>query len=63
MLTQGRVITSPYSYHFGFNGKEKDDEAKGSNNQIDYGARVYDPRVGRFLSVDPIGKSFQSDIL
>jgi RHS repeat-associated protein len=58
MLMQGRLVTSFYNYYFGFNGKEKDDEAKGSNNQIDYGARIYDPRVGRFLSVDPLTDKF-----
>jgi RHS repeat-associated protein len=58
MLMQGRLITSFYNYYFGFNGKEKDDEAKGSNNQVDYGARIYDPRVGRFLSVDPIQRKY-----
>jgi hypothetical protein len=31
---------------------------KGAGDQIDYGLRVYDPRVGRFLSVDPLLKSF-----
>ena len=41
-------------YRYGFNGKEKDDEVKGNGDQIDYGMRVYDPRVGRFLSVDPL---------
>ena len=45
-------------YHYGFNGKEKDDEAKGSGEQYDYGFRIYDPRAGRFLSVDPISKSY-----
>ncbi|HEY4877043.1 MAG TPA: RHS repeat-associated core domain-containing protein, partial [Puia sp.] len=55
---QGRLVTSFYNYYFGFNGKEKDDEAKGSNNQIDYGSRIYDPRVGRFLSLDPLKEKF-----
>ena len=55
---QGRIVTSFYNYYFGFNGKEKDDEAKGAGNEIDYGARIYDPRVGRFLSIDPLTKKF-----
>lgn len=45
-------------YRYGFNGKENDDEVKGPGDQIDYGMRVYDPRVGRFLSMDPLGKKF-----
>jgi RHS repeat-associated protein len=40
-------------YRFGFNGKESDDEVSGQGNQYDYGFRVYNPRIGRFLSVDP----------
>jgi len=43
---------------FGFNGKEHDSEAKGWQNQIDYGMRVYDPRLGRFLSVDPLASAY-----
>ena len=27
-------------------------------NQIDYGNRIYDPRMGRFTSVDPLQKKF-----
>jgi len=38
---------------YGFNGKENDNEVKGDGNQQDYGARTYDPRIGRFLSIDP----------
>jgi RHS repeat-associated protein len=47
-----------YNYRYGFNSKENDDEVKGESNQINYGARVYDPRIARFLSVDPIQKKY-----
>ena len=46
------------AYRYGFNGKENDDEVKGQGNQQDYGMRTYDPRVGRFLSVDPLEESY-----
>jgi RHS repeat-associated protein len=42
------------SYRYGFNGQENDNEVKGEGNQQDYGMRIYDPRLGRFLSVDPL---------
>ena len=45
-------------YRYGFNGKEGDDEVKGDDNQQDYGMRIYDPRVGRFLSVDPLAMQY-----
>ena len=37
-------------YRYGFNGKENDAE---SGTQ-DYGMRIYNPALGKFLSVDPI---------
>ena len=40
-------------YRFGFNGMEVDNEVKGDNNSLDFGARIYDPRLGRWLSTDP----------
>lgn len=43
---------------YGYNGKEQDNEIKGDNNSIDFGARIYDPRVSRFLSQDPLIKDF-----
>jgi RHS repeat-associated protein len=45
-------------YRFGFNGQERDDEVKGDGNQIEFSLRIYDPRIGRFLSVDPLGGKF-----
>ena len=40
------------SYRYGFNGKENDNEVKGEGNSLDFGARIYDSRLGRWLSVD-----------
>jgi RHS repeat-associated protein len=57
MTMPGRIY-SRGDYRFGFNGKEKDDEVSGSGNQYDYGFRIYNPRIGRFLSVDPLFKSY-----
>ena len=45
-------------HRYGFNGKEKDDEVHGSGNQYDYGFRIYNPRIARFLSVDPLFQSY-----
>src|SRR5690606_9621159 len=49
----GRAWTLGDAYRYGFNGKENDNEVKGEGNQQDYGMRIYDTRLGRFLSVDP----------
>ena len=46
-------------YRFGFNGKEKDDELYNSTGtSYDYGFRIYNPRIAKFLSVDPLTKSY-----
>jgi RHS repeat-associated protein len=45
-------------YRYGFNGKENDNEVKGEGNQQEYGLRIYDPRLGKFLSVDPLTKGY-----
>jgi len=54
----GRKYNAGNGYRYGFNGKEKDNEVKGDGNQQDYGLRIYDPRLGRFLSTDPLAKSY-----
>ena len=52
MRMWSRSINSS-EYKYGFNGKEKDDEVAGEGNSYDFGARIYDPRIGRWLSCDP----------
>ncbi len=54
MPGRGYAVGGAGSYRYGFNGKEDDNEVKGNGDQIDYGFRMYDPRVGKFLSVDPL---------
>jgi RHS repeat-associated protein len=46
----GRKFVPATVYRYGFNGKETDDENAGD---LDFGARIYDSRLGRFLSPDP----------
>lgn len=50
---------SANSYRYGFNGKENDKEIVGTGDGTqDYGFRIYNPAVGRFLSLDPLTKEF-----
>ena len=58
MMMPGREYSASSSYRYGFNGKENDNEVKGEGNQQDYGFRIYDPRIGRFLSADPIRSEY-----
>lgn len=55
----GRNFTNE-RYRYGFNGMEKDDEVKGEGNSYDFGARIYDPRIGRWLSVDALDDKYPS---
>jgi RHS repeat-associated protein len=52
-------ISGTAGYRYGFNGKENDNEVKGVvGSQQDYGMRIFDPRLGRFLSEDPIANQY-----
>ena len=58
-LSTFRYFSHNRSHRYGFNGKEMDNEVKGSTGtQYDYGFRIYDPRICKFLSVDPLTKSY-----
>jgi RHS repeat-associated protein len=48
-------------YRYGFNGKEADyDDEFSALTHYDYGFRVYNPAIGRFLSVDPLTRDYAS---
>ncbi len=54
----GRTFSAASAYRYGFNGKEQDSAINGAGVDYDYGARIYDARAGRFLSVDVITKKY-----
>ena len=57
-LLPGRNYSSS-SYNYGFNGMRKDDEIHGATGtSYDFGARVYDPRIGKWLSLDPLAEKY-----
>ncbi|MBD80184.1 MAG: hypothetical protein CL840_14820 [Crocinitomicaceae bacterium] len=49
---------NPGEYRYGFQGQEQDDEVKGTGNSVNYKHRMYDPKIARFLAIDPIYKDY-----
>ena len=41
-------------YKYGFNGMENDDDINVDGGSYDFGGRIYDSRLGRWLSLDPL---------
>ena len=58
MIMPGRSYSAVSGYRYGFNGKEKDGAMSGEGNYLDFSFRIYDSRIARFLSVDPLSKSY-----
>jgi RHS repeat-associated protein len=61
VILEGRDLKlagSNVPYDYGFNGMIKDDELKGEGNSYDFGARMLDSRLGRWLSIDSKFKSY-----
>lgn len=57
MAMPGRKYSATSAYRYGFNGKESDTEIS-STTTYDYGFRIYNPALGKFLSVDPLSYSY-----
>jgi RHS repeat-associated protein len=60
MLVPDAENTATSDYRYGFNGKEKDNELKGEGNSYDFGARMYDPRIGRWFATDPLEAKYSN---
>jgi len=58
MMIKSREFVAFDEYRMGFNGKENDREISGDGNNLDYGFRIYDSRLGKFLSIDPLTKDY-----
>jgi RHS repeat-associated protein len=52
----GRTVSG--GHRFGYQGSEKDDDVKGNGNSYTTEFRQLDPRLGRWLSVDPLSFKF-----
>ncbi|MGV3609450.1 MAG: RHS repeat-associated core domain-containing protein [Fluviicola sp.] len=52
-----RHINDP-SYRYGYNGMEKNAEMYGEGNEYSTEFRQYDPRLGRWMSLDPLMAEF-----
>jgi RHS repeat-associated protein len=57
-LTMEARNLSDTTYRYGFNGKEKDNKGEWGSIAYDYGFRIYDPKIGKFLSIDPLTQSY-----
>jgi RHS repeat-associated protein len=71
MLQPGMYKEGDTTYRFGFNGMLRDDDVtdklstgppvdEGRGNSYDFGARMYNPRVTRFFSLDPLRQLYTS---
>jgi RHS repeat-associated protein len=56
MQMPGRRYNSGNEYRYGFNGKEKSDEI--FNQSLAYEYRIYDSRIGKWLSTDPLESTY-----
>lgn len=60
MVTVGRSWSLGSEYRYGFNRMENDNETYGSNNAFNFGERIYDSRIGVWLSIDKKWKLYPS---
>ena len=58
MVGRGWEAGNTGKYRFSFNGKEEDNEVTVDGGTIAFEARIYDSRICRFLSTDPLAAEY-----
>jgi RHS repeat-associated protein len=58
MVMPGRTFSGSNDYRYGFIGAENDNEIAGQGNSQDHKYRSYDPRLGRYKSLDPLFRDY-----
>ncbi|MES2731761.1 MAG: RHS repeat-associated core domain-containing protein, partial [Bacteroidota bacterium] len=54
-MVQPGGVSDSTTYRYGYNGKERDTDFQ---NNYDYGFRIYNPGLAKFLSVDPLSPKY-----
>jgi hypothetical protein len=54
----GRTFTTTEGYRYSYQAQEHDDEMKGKFNSFNFSFRMHDSRLGKFLSLDPLLKTY-----
>jgi len=52
------IFSLHHNYRYAYNGMEKDDEVSGNGNSYTTQFRQYDPRLGRWKSLDPLAGKY-----
>ena len=54
MQMPGKQHEPGVGYRYGFSGKEEENEISGEGNKLEFGSRIYDSRLVRWLRTDPL---------
>jgi RHS repeat-associated protein len=59
VMDERHFVSEGLEYRYGFNGKELDKPGMGGGQSTyDYGFRIYNPAIAKFLSVDPLSFNY-----
>ncbi len=59
-ITSSKMVAVNGGYRYGYQGSERDDQVKSKGNSYSTEFRLLDPRLGRWLTIDPLSSDFPS---